>query len=66
MGACSNAHSDELPPISELVSQENRRRAMLYEAGYIVNDLLHEEIDKLTISKKQKTNPDTLLLSIDT
>ena len=66
MGACSNGYSDELPSISELVSQENRQRAMLYEAGCIVNDLLHEEIDKLMISKKQNTNPDTLLLSVDT
>ena len=56
----------KLPSISEPVSQENGQRAVLYEAGCIVNDLLHEEIDKLAISKKQNTNPDTLLLSIDT
>ena len=49
LGACSSTHLDEV----QSISKENRQRAVFYEAGCIINDLLHEEIDELAKLKKR-------------
>jgi len=40
-------------------------KVVLYEAGYIVNDLIHKEIEKLSTSKKLGLTGDHDLFSLD-
>ena len=44
----SYTHLDESQSISESLSKEDSPRAVVFKAGYFVND--HEEITKLAIS----------------